>query len=739
MEAKNYDYKIGEWHININTCLISKLGSEVYIEPKAMQVLHVLIRAHGDLVTRENIMNEVWSGRYVTEYALNNTIATLRKHLDPLNKDAYIVTRPKRGYQLVCSVIEKPTFIEESEEISQEPNVRSPSKHSRKIARFAHPRYIFVIAPAFALIIVLMVYFYQFESNGGTASLPSNSLIAVLPFEFIEESIEVSYFAHGFAAELIDQMQILTGLKVLDKSSTFALRDDKRTPQFINLNLGAKYIVDGNVTLGKVGELALTVNLFDELGNKVWTHDYAVDSKNVLSVKDHIIKNVIELIDTNIPIDIKENHYYRSQNGEAFMQLLKGRAQNGLGTLEAYQQAIVHFKLAIELDTEYTMAYVDLAINYLLLYNSKNLTLEDANAAAKPMLEKALAIKPNMPSAIAAKAILAMYNNENDKAFEYFNKALSLNPNLFVARLNLAYLYKRAGNWELSLRHYLLAKKLAPLSTITNWAIGRLLLELGRIDEAQQQLSNCTLFVTSFYNCHLELAYIQRMAGQHLLADKTFNDALNMATDQEEFYIKANKAFHAWWSGKIAISQQYYENIFEQEGSTFIFLQSYALLQWQQSKQATFLSALKTQMMLSEVSQEQLKTLGLLAYALQDCEQSLFYYEQAISGPHDALPGFSTFGEGFSHGLNMAACYSQLGKKQSALTYVEQIVKNLESGDQSSKSLEGVKFLRNKAIAIATKNNKKLDTSFQEIDPNYPHYWMLSADWALLDDNKLRY
>ena len=738
MQVKHFDYKIGDWHINISACLISTSAKEVYIEPKAMQVLQVLIRANGDLVTRDAIMEEVWAGRYVTEYALNNTIATLRKHLDPLNKNTYILTRPKRGYQLICDITQKPIDCD-SNAVLNNTKVPTRSIHSIKKVKQANTRYIFFIAATLALIAVLMLYFYKFEPHNETALQTSNTLIAVLPFHYAEQSPEVSYFAQGFAAELIEQMQSLKGIRVLDRRSTFGLSDKKREPQYISGSLGAKYIINGKVASEKTGELDLTVDLFDEFGNKVWTHDYAVDSKNVLSVQDHITQNVIKLIDTNIPIEITGKHYYRSQNPEAFMQLLKGRAQNGVGTLQAYQQAIVHFKLAIELDDAYTMAYVDLATNYMLLYGSNHLTLEDANAAAKPMLEKALALNPNMPSAIAAKAIFAMYNNDNIKAMEYFNKALALNPNLYVARHNLAYLYKRNGELELSLKHFLLAKKLAPLSTNTNWAIGSLLLDLGRIDDAQQQLRNCALFVTSYYVCHLELAYIQRMAGEHLLADNTFAQVLNMATNQEDFYIKTNKAFHAWWTGNIGLALQYYDDLFEQEGVNFAYLQSYALLQWQLSKQAMFLRTLKARIPLSEATHKQLKTLGLLAYAIKDCEQSLFYYEQAISTPHAALSDFSEFSQGLSDTLNMAACYTKLGKSESAMIYVEEIVKTLNSGDKASESFEGIKFLRNKAIAIAAQNNKKIDVLFQKIDPSYPYYWMLSRDWALLDDNKLSY
>lgn len=49
-----------------------------------MDLLVLLVEANGELVTRQEIMDSVWNNRFVTDYALNNLISTLRKHL---NKD----------------------------------------------------------------------------------------------------------------------------------------------------------------------------------------------------------------------------------------------------------------------------------------------------------------------------------------------------------------------------------------------------------------------------------------------------------------------------------------------------------------------------------------------------------------------------------------------------------------------------------------------------------------------------
>ena len=72
------------------------------IEPRMMQVLLVLARQAGEVVTREALEHEVWAGRVVSDDAITNTIAKLRRALgDDRHRPHFIETIPKRGYRLI--------------------------------------------------------------------------------------------------------------------------------------------------------------------------------------------------------------------------------------------------------------------------------------------------------------------------------------------------------------------------------------------------------------------------------------------------------------------------------------------------------------------------------------------------------------------------------------------------------------------------------------------------------------
>jgi TolB-like protein len=78
---------------------------EVRIEPRAMQVLAYLAEHAGDVVTKEQLVQDVWEGAFVTDEALTYAVHELRKALgDDAKKPQFIETVPKKGYRLVAPV-----------------------------------------------------------------------------------------------------------------------------------------------------------------------------------------------------------------------------------------------------------------------------------------------------------------------------------------------------------------------------------------------------------------------------------------------------------------------------------------------------------------------------------------------------------------------------------------------------------------------------------------------------------
>jgi len=71
----------GQIRVDPAALRVERDGSSHRIEPKAMEVLLVLAREPGQVVSRQSLEQEIWPGRIVTDYAVTSTVIKLRKAL----------------------------------------------------------------------------------------------------------------------------------------------------------------------------------------------------------------------------------------------------------------------------------------------------------------------------------------------------------------------------------------------------------------------------------------------------------------------------------------------------------------------------------------------------------------------------------------------------------------------------------------------------------------------------------
>ena len=98
-------YQIGEWTVEPSLNRISKEGNALRVEPQLMDVLNLLVSKSGEIVTKEELKDAIWSDVVVTENVFTRAISSLRKVLndDPSNPK-YIETISKTGYRLMVPV-----------------------------------------------------------------------------------------------------------------------------------------------------------------------------------------------------------------------------------------------------------------------------------------------------------------------------------------------------------------------------------------------------------------------------------------------------------------------------------------------------------------------------------------------------------------------------------------------------------------------------------------------------------
>ncbi len=120
--------RIAGWEVDPAAHQLSRDGQQRHLEPRAMDVLVLLAVRAGSVVTRTELMTQVWGDTFITDDAVSATILKLRKAFgDDARRPRLIETVPKSGYRLIALV----------EHGDQDPGPGQPSRSSDPRIRHA--------------------------------------------------------------------------------------------------------------------------------------------------------------------------------------------------------------------------------------------------------------------------------------------------------------------------------------------------------------------------------------------------------------------------------------------------------------------------------------------------------------------------------------------------------------------------------------------------------------------------
>ena len=108
------DFRMGGWLVEPMLNLLTRDGASVYLRAQLMDLLICLASRPGKVFSKEEILTDVWGGRWVADSALSRCIAELRAALgDDAAQPRIIQTIVKRGYRLIPP-IERPAVAASS-------------------------------------------------------------------------------------------------------------------------------------------------------------------------------------------------------------------------------------------------------------------------------------------------------------------------------------------------------------------------------------------------------------------------------------------------------------------------------------------------------------------------------------------------------------------------------------------------------------------------------------------------
>lgn len=122
MSAAVRQYRFEGIEVDVAACLVLRDGVRQPLEPKAFAVLLHLLRHHGEVVARDELLDAVWGHRHVTPGVLTRVIAQLRHALaDDALHPRMIETRHALGYRFIAPLIPEQAI---PEQLTQEQGAR---------------------------------------------------------------------------------------------------------------------------------------------------------------------------------------------------------------------------------------------------------------------------------------------------------------------------------------------------------------------------------------------------------------------------------------------------------------------------------------------------------------------------------------------------------------------------------------------------------------------------------------
>ena len=370
---------------------LSRSGSSKKIEPKVFDLLIYLIENRHRVVSKEDLIAEVWGRRIVSNSALTRAINAARSAIgDDGKAQRMIRTSSRWGYRFVGSL-----------------KFQAPAEHAEGLD----------VATG--------------SSKRPGLPLPDKPSIAVLPFSNIGGDPEQDYFVEGLAEDIITALSRFKSLFVISRNSSFTYKGRAVDIRQVGRELGVRYVLEGSVRR-EGSRVRMTAQLIEAIsGAHVWAERYDRDLSDVFAVQDAITASVAGIIEPAL--------------AEAEQQRLLRKPPDRLDAWEAYQRGLWHFykygpeanqtaltffRQAIVLDPNFAPGHYGYALALQWdVWHYSHRPFEEVQGIPREEALLAVSLDDKDAMAHAILAHMLMWGSEWEAAISEARTALAINPN----------------------------------------------------------------------------------------------------------------------------------------------------------------------------------------------------------------------------------------------------------------------------------------------------------------------
>jgi TolB-like protein/DNA-binding winged helix-turn-helix (wHTH) protein len=524
--------RFGAFELDPGTAELRKDGTRLRLPPQPLKILALLASRSGQLVTREEIREQIWGSETFVDFeqGLNFAINRIRTVLgDDADNPRYIETLPRRGYRFVAAVERVEAGFKDPSltplmvgAVPSGPGGVSRQQPSGPVAIALPPepsdftqRAISVVVDAVveareeverwrrlatagiaALALAIVGVAFLGLNPGGVRDRLLDRLgwgridsVAVLPFENATGNPDAEYLGDGITENLINTLSQIPHLRVVPRSLAFRYKGKSIDPRSVGAQLNVRAIVTGQVT-----QRGDSVSIVTELTDvrtvaQIWGQQYNRRPSDLSTFEGEIARDISQELRLKLTPE-EQSRLARQQkvNPEAYQLLLKARSYSGRSTAEGGLKAIEYAEQALALEPNYAEAYAILSAAYGYLGDQGDLPASEAFPKAKAAALRALEINDSLPGAHGALGNEKwQYEWDWKGAEKECRRAVELGPGDPGSHLNHAYSLVVMGRIKEGLAEAQRAQSLDPLDPVDSHAVALFYYWLRQYDKALEE------------------------------------------------------------------------------------------------------------------------------------------------------------------------------------------------------------------------------------------------------------
>lgn len=390
------------------------------LEPQVFDLLIFLIAQRDRVVSKDDLVSEIWQGRIVSDATLSSRVSAARKALlDDGKTQRLIRTVSRNGFRFVGEVVEES---------------RSSPVHSGNAMPTA------------------------------SHALADRPAIAVLAFENMSDDPDQEYFGDAISEDILTALSKVRWLLVIARNSSFTYKGKAVHLRQVADELGVRYVLEGSVR--KVGgRVRVTAQLNDtETGSHVWAEHFDRELTDVFEIQDEITNAIVVTIEPQIYAAESFRARRKPPNSmDAWDLVMRGLWHFWRVTRDDHLAAQAFLQKAIAIDPHCGQALALLATSQMFGVHLGWTELTEVAQEAEQSALAAIQQDPDDPWAHTALGSVRFSTGRLEDALWEFKIANNLNPNFCLAQAYYALALSYAGRSQEAFEAVQRAIRLSPL------------------------------------------------------------------------------------------------------------------------------------------------------------------------------------------------------------------------------------------------------------------------------------